>query len=133
MSVEMKLGRWQARNGDVFIVSRYEPGSIFSPWKTDDGICWNGNGALWYDERPSEYDLVRYLGPLEHSTSTASAEAGPACDQAESARKTLAMMRHEYNALDRWLSAYKALVAQNERTKDDLEEAIKMLEKEVEG
>lgn len=132
MSVEMKLGRWQARGGDVFSVSRHKPGSIF-PWKTDDGDCWNGNGAHWYDETPSRYDLVRYLGPLEPATSPACAEAGPAGDPVESAKKTLAMMRHEYNALDRWLSAYKALVAQNERTKDELEEVIKRLEKEVEG
>lgn len=129
----MKLGKWQARGGDVFIVSKHEPGSFF-PWKTDDeGDCWNGNGARWYDERPSQYDLVRYLGPLELLPTPACAEAGPACDQAESAKKTLAMMRHEYNALDRWLSAYKALVAQNERTRDDLGEAIRKLEREVEG
>lgn len=132
MSVEMKLGRWEARGGDVFSISRHEPGSIF-PWKTDEGDCWNGNGAHWCYERRSKYDLVRYLGPLELSPTRASAEAGPAGDPVESAKKTLAMMRHEYNALDRWLSAYKALVAQNERTKDELEEAIKRLVKEVEG
>lgn len=46
---------------------------------------------------------------------------------------TLRMMRAEYNALDRWLSAYRHLVAVNERAKDDLEWAIGKLEKEVEG
>lgn len=133
----MKLGRWQARNGDVFSISRHEPGSIFPPWKTDDGDCWNGNGAHWYDERPSKYDLVRYLGPLELSPTPACAEAGPAGDlstvSTEDPQESLRRMRVQCNALDRWLSAYKALVAQNERTKDDLEEAIKMLEREVEG
>lgn len=132
MSVEMKLGRWEARGGDVFKVSIHMPDTVYQ-WRTRDGLCWRGNGAYWNGERPSQYDLVRYLGPLEISPSTASAEGGPAGDPVESAKKTLAMMRHEYNALDRWLSAYKALVAQNERTKDELEEAIKMLEKEVEG
>lgn len=130
MSVEMKLGRWQARNGDVFNVSIHAPDTVYQ-WCASDGMCWRGNGAYWNGERPSQYDLIEYLGPL--SPTPASAEAGPAGDPVESAKKTLAMMRHEYNALDRWLSAYKALVAQNERTKDELEEAIKMLEKEVEG
>ena len=130
MSVQMKLGRWRARNGDVFSVSIYTPDAFYQ-WRANDGMCWMGNGAYEDDGKESQYDLVRYLGPL--SPTPASAEAGPAGDPVESAKKTLAMMRHEYNALDRWLSAYKALVAQNERTKDDLEEAIKMLEKEVDG
>lgn len=43
------------------------------------------------------------------------------------------MMRAEYNALDRWLSAYRHLVTVNERAKDDLEYAISKLEKEIEG
>lgn len=51
----------------------------------------------------------------------------------ETAEETLRIMRAEYNALDRWLSAYKALVAQQERTKDELEAAIRGLEKEVDG
>ena len=96
-------------------------------------MCWMGNGAYEDDGKESQYDLIRYLGPVELSPCPTCAEAGPAGDPVESAKKTLAMMRHEYNALDRWLSAYKALVAQNERTKDELEEVIKRLEKEVEG
>lgn len=136
MSVDMKLGRWQARNGDVFIVSRYEPGSIFSPWKTDDGICWNGNGALWYDERPSEYDLVRYLGPLELSPTPACAEAGPSGSSTvstEDRQEQLRRMRQRFVDIQREVRIYSDLLPALERAMYDVEELIKQLEREVEG
>lgn len=129
MSVQMKLGRWRARDGTVHDVHSKEEGYRF---------CWVSGCRAWSDTggfdgagAPHPKDLIEYLGPF--SPTHASAKAGPAGDPVESAKKTLAMMRHEYDALDRWLSAYKALVAQNERAKSDLEEAIKRLEKEVEG
>lgn len=131
MSVEMKLGVWRARDGTTHVIDQYDDFWI----ESSNGHWWNNKGQFHCkdDEGGDMWDLVRYLGPLELSPTPACTEARPACDQAESAKKTLAMMRHEYNALDRWLSAYKALVAQNERAKDDLDEAIKRLEKEVEG
>lgn len=129
MSVQMKPGRWRAMDCTVHDVHSYEGGQKFC-WCSDTR-AWSDTGG--FDANGAEHpkDLIEYLGPL--SPTPASAEAGPAGDPVESAKKTLAMMRHEYNALDRWLSAYKALVAQNERTKDELEEVIKRLEKEVEG
>ena len=132
MSVQMKLGRWRARDGSVHLVVSVDREKYW-PWRGEDQIkCWDDNGRqASTDPRFNHKDLVEYLGPL--SPTPASAEAGPACDSVKSAKDTLAMMRHEYKALDRWLSAYKALVAENERAKSDLEEAIKRLEKEVEG
>lgn len=137
MNVEMKLGRWQARDGNVHEINIHNPTSTY-PWASEESETEWGSDGFWIaSDLETEHDLIRYLGPLELSPSIACAEAGPAGDlstvSTEDPQESLRRMRAHCNALDRWLSAYKALVAQNERTKDDLEEAIKMLEKEVEG
>lgn len=136
MSVEMKLGIWQARDGTTVDIVGQFPRS-YMPWVSRDGIRYYPDGRYLEDQGDTPQDLIRYLGPIELSPSPACAEAGPAGDpqtvSTEDPQESLRRMRAHCNALDRWLSAYKALVAQNERTKDDLEEAIKMLEKEVGG
>ena len=136
MSVDMKLGRWEARGGDVFNVSIHTPDAFYQ-WRADDGMCWKGNGAYWDDEKLSQYDLIRYLGPLELSPTPASAEAGPAGDlstvSTEDPQESLRRMRAQCNALTREEAAYLELLVGVRRAKSDLEEAIKTLEKEVEG
>lgn len=133
MSVEMKLGRWRAKDNSVHEIRKHDPGRHY-PWLgPGDWLAWRDDGQ--YAAIPSDLDLIEYLGPL--LPTPACAEAGPAGDlstvSTEDPQESLRRMRVHCNALDRWLSAYKALVAQNERAKADLEEAITMLEKEVEG
>lgn len=135
MSVEMKLGRWQARGGDVFTVSVHTPPDVFQ-WRADDGMCWMVDGSYWDDGKQSRFDLVRYLGPLELSPT-------PACaDQAgtpvvspvstETAGEQLRRVNARLSAIRSELGIFRAQVRDMERTESDLEELAKRLEREVE-
>lgn len=132
----MKLGRWEARGGDVFKVSIHDPDCHFE-WRSEDGMCWMENGDYWDNGKPSQFDLVRYLGPIELSPTPARAEAGPAGDlstvSTEDPQESLRRMRAQCNALTREEAAYGELLAGVRRAKSDLEEAIKALERKVEG
>lgn len=139
MSVEMKLGRWEARSGDVFNVSRHTPGRVYE-WEADNGMRWTGDGAYWahwHYDTPCQDDLVRYLGPVELSPTPACAEAGPAGDpqtvSTEDPQESLKRMKRLEATIHRELEIYLPLVAGLKTTASDLDEAIKMLEREVEG
>ena len=131
----MKLGRWEARDGSEYKVLGHSPGRFY-PWLGEaDWETWSDTGH--YGSATGPNDLVRYLGPLELSPSIACAEAGAAGDpQTVSTRdpqESLRRMRAQHSALAREEAAYGELLAGIRRAKDDLEEAIKMLEKGVEG
>lgn len=130
-----------------------KPGKWLDGFENVQEVYWDRTSLLWRaigSERAwhdggfsrdrileSKYDLVRYLGPLELSPSIACAEAGAAGDpQTVSTRdpqESLRRMRAQHSALAREEAAYGELLAGIRRAKSDLEEAIKMLEKEVEG
>jgi len=135
VSVEMKLGRWQARDGAVHAIDQYDGFWI----ESSSGHWWNNKG--WFygkdDEDGDLWDLIRYLGPLELSPT-------PACaDQAgtpvvspvstETAGETLRRMRAHWNALCREETAYGEALLGVQKAKGNLEEAIKVMEKGVEG
>ena len=135
MSVEMKLGRWQARDGTVHVIDQYD-----GFWKeSSNGHWWNNKG--WFygkdDEDGDLWDLIRYLGPIELSPTPACAEAGPAGDpqtvSTEDPQESLRRMRVHWNALCREESAYGEALLGVQSAKGNLEEAIKAMEKEVEG
>ena len=73
MSVEMKLGRWQARLGHVFNVTIHKPERVFS-WRAEGDMCWMNDGRYWDDGNPSPFDLIKYLGPIELSPTPACAD-----------------------------------------------------------
>ena len=132
MSVEMKLGRWQARDGTVHVIDQYD-----GFWtESSNGHWWNNKG--WFygkdDEDGDLWDLILYLGPIELSPT-------PACeDQAgtpvvstvstETAGEQLQRMRERYNAMDREASIYSGLLAALDQAKGDLGEHIRAIEKE---
>jgi len=130
----MKLGRWQARDGSEHKVLGHFPGRFY-PWLGEaDWEAWSDTGR--YGAATSPNDLVRYLGPLELSPSPASAEAGPAGASnvsTEDPQEQLQRMRERYNAMEREASIYSGLLAALDQAKSDLDEAIKRLEREVEG
>jgi len=131
----MKLGLWMARNGQKALIVEHAPGMTF-PWRCCGGASWTDRGGH-YQSTPSPYDLVHYLGPLELSPTPACAEDGPAGDpqtvSTEDPQESLRRMRAQCNALTREEAAYGELLTGVRRAKSDLEEAIKTLEKEVEG
>jgi len=132
VSVEMKLGRWQARDGSVHTVRAHFP-SRFYPWLGEaDWEAWSDTGRYSASVNPN--DLVHYLGPIELSPT-------PACaDQAgtlvvspvstETAGEQLQRMRQRYNAMDREASIYSGLLAALDQAKSDLDERIRAMEKE---
>ena len=133
----MKLGRWQARDGDVHKINIHNPTSTY-PWASEESETEWGSDGFWIaSDLETEHDLVRYLGPIELSPSPACAEAGPAGGlstvSTEDPQESLRRMRAQCNALTREEAAYGELLAGVRRAKDDLEEAIKMLERGVEG
>ena len=135
MSVEMKLGRWMARDGTVHVIDQYD-----GFWKeSSNGHWWNNKG--WFygkdDEDGDLWDLVLYLGPIELSPT-------PACaDQAgtpvvspvstETAGEQLRRMRARSLALNREACVYREMAQAAERAVSDLDMAIAKLEREVEG
>ena len=135
MSVEMKRGRWQARDGAVHAIDQYDGFWI----ESSSGHWWNNKG--WFygkdDEDGDLWDLVRYLGPLELSPTPACAEAGPAGDpqtvSTEDPQESLRRMRVHWNALCREEAAYGEALLGVQKAKGNLEEAIKVMEREVEG
>lgn len=136
MSVEMKLGRWEARDGTTHVIDQYD--GMF--WKeSSSGHWWNNKG--WFHAKDEvddgdPWDLIRYLGPLELSPSPACAEAGPAGDpqtvSTETAGEQLRRVNARLNSIRSELGICRASVKALERAESDLEELAKRLEKEVE-
>lgn len=131
----MKLGRWQARDGTVHVIDQYD-----GFWtESSNGHWWNNKG--WFygkdDEDGDLWDLILYLGPIELSPTPACAEAGPAGDpqtvSTEDPQESLKRMKRLEATIHRELEIYLPLVAGLKTTASDLDEAIKMLEREVEG
>jgi hypothetical protein len=73
--VEMKPGRWKTRGkGVATVYARSLRGDY--PWIGDSGgesHEWTDEGTFYTDETEADNDLIRYLGPLESSDSTAAA------------------------------------------------------------
>lgn len=136
MKTELKPGRWEDRNGDVWTV-RFN--YVANLWMTegDPRRTWCSDGSFWAHDEESQYDLVRYLGPIELSPSTACAEAGPAGDlstvSTEDPQESLRRMRRLEATVHRELEIYVPLVARLKTTASDLDEAIKALERKVKG
>lgn len=132
----MKLGRWEVAGGRTYTISRRMPEGV-CPWVSECGMCWTDEGKYWPDGKPDHLDLVRYLGPIELSQTPACAEAGPAGDpqtvSTEGPQESLKRMKRLEATIHRELEIYLPLVARLKTTASDLDEAIKMLEKEVEG
>jgi len=67
MSIEVKPGRWRLRGGAEAVVvynARVEG------WTWRGHLCENGDAMSWsrgglFALRPSEWDLIEYLGPEE--------------------------------------------------------------------
>ena len=135
MSVEMKLGRWEDEQGGAWLIVRHDEAN--HTWHADGGEFWFTGGSFYDDGSNSELDLIRYLGPLELSPTPARAEAGPAGDpqtvSTEDPQESLRRMRAQWNALCREEAAYGEALLGVQKAKGDLEEAIKVMEKEVEG
>ena len=132
MSVEMKLGRWRARDGTVHVIDQYD-----GFWtESSNGHWWNNKG--WFygkdDEDGDQWDLIEYLGPLELSPTPACADqAGTpvvSTVSTETAGEQLRRMRERYNAMDREASIYSGLLAALDQAKSDLGELIRAMEKE---
>ena len=137
MSVEMKLGRWisgsaRVRNVDESVVT--EDGQHYL--ETSTGMRWDEDGCCMTSLCDLD-DLIEYLGPIELSPTPACAEAGPAGDpqtvSTEDPQESLRRMRAQWNALCREESAYGEALLGVQKAKGNLEEAIKLMEKEVEG
>ena len=64
--VQVREGRWLTRSGEVKYIR--DGGSLrdnYYSWPWTDGVmCWQYNG-LYQASKPSENDLVQYLGPIE--------------------------------------------------------------------
>lgn len=136
MNADMKLGRWEARDGTTVDIVGQFPRS-YMPWASSNGVRYYPDGRYLEDQGDTPQDLVRYLGPIDFSPTPACAEAGPAGDlstvSTEDPQESLRRMRTQCNALSREEAAYGELLAGIRRAKSDLEEAIKTLEKGVEG
>ncbi len=133
----MKLGRWEDRDGGVHKINTHNPTSTY-PWGSEESETEWGNDGFWIaSDLETEYDLVRYLGPIELSPTPACAEAGPAGDpqtvSTEDPQESLRRMRAQWNALCREEAAYGEALLGVQKAKGNLEEAIKVMEKEVEG
>lgn len=135
MKKELKPGLWEDRIGRVWEI-HFDQGLM--PWLyVDESHAWQRDGSYRRDRSESQYDLVRYLGPIQLSPSPACAEAGPAGDpqtvSTEDPQESLKRMKRLEATIHRELEIYLPLVARLKTTASDLDEAIKMLEKEVEG
>ena len=135
MSVEMKLGRWMARDGSVHAVDRFDPEMMW-PWRgARFQECWDDAGRFQgFGILRKPFDLIRYLGPIELSPTPACADqAGTlvvSTVSTETAGEQLRRMRERYNAMDREASIYSALLAALDQAKSDLGEHIRAIEKE---
>ena len=134
MNSEMKLGRWETRGGRVEEIVGHFPKSTM-PWQSKAGVRYAPGGL--YAITHHSNDLVRYLGPLELSPTPACADQAGApvvsTVSTEAAGEQLKRMKQREAAIWRELEIYLPLVARLKTTASDLEEAIKRLEKEVEG
>lgn len=134
MSVEMKLGRWEARDGSEYKVLGHSPGRFY-PWLGEaDWETWSDTGH--YGSATGPNDLVRYLGPLELSPTPACADkAGTpvvSTVSTETAGEQLKRMKQREAAIWRELEIYMPLVARLKTAASDLDEAIKALEGKME-
>lgn len=134
MSVEMKLGRWQARDGTTIDIVGQFPQS-YMPWASSNGVRYYPDGRYLEYQGDTPQDLVRYLGPLSPTLACADKAGTPVVStvSTETAGEQLQRMRERYNAMEREASIYSGLLDSLDQAKSDLEEAIKILEKEVEG
>ena len=135
MSVEMKLGIWRSRCGELHAVDRFNKSEHIWKWEeSTSDRSWDDQGMWHASAGTFGLDLVQYIGPLELSPT-------PACaDQAgtpvvspvstETAGEQLRRMRQREAAVHRELEIYLPLVARLKTTASDLEEAIKAMEKE---
>ncbi len=135
MKTELKPGLWEDRNKDVWEVYHDRETML---WTAVGSIrSWQGNGRYWAHDEECQWDLVRYLGPVELSPTPACAEAGPAGDpqtvSTEDPQESLRRMRVHWNALCREEAAYGEALLGVQKAKGNLEEAIKVMEREVEG
>lgn len=135
MKVEMKPGRWRARDGREHNVTHRATGRFY-PWLGDkDWQAWSDAGQ--YGAKPHRSDLIEYLGPLELSPTPACADqAGTAVASTvstEAAAEQLRRVNARLANVRSELSIYRASVRDLERAESDLEELAKRLEKEVEG
>jgi len=132
MSVEMKLGWWEDRTGLQWEVIHGGYGRLWRAY--DSERTWFSDGSYWGDGSESPFDLIRYLGPLELSPTTACADqAGTpvvSTVSTETAGEQLQRMRERYNAMDREASIYSSLLAALDQAKSDLGECIRAMEKE---
>ena len=131
----MKLGRWQARSGNLHNIDRfYECARVWKWEESTSGQCWDDQGMWQHRDGESRYDLVRYLSPLELSPTPACADqAGTpvvSTVSTETAGEQLRRMRDRFVALQREVRIYSALLPELERAMSDLEERIKAMEKE---
>lgn len=135
MSVDMKLGRWEARDGTEHVIDKYD-----GFWtESSNGHWWNNKG--WFygkdDEDGDLWDLIRYLGPLELSPTPACADKAGALVvspvSTETAGEQLRRVNARLIAIRSELAICRASVKDLERTESDLEELAKRLEREVEG
>jgi len=133
VSVEMKLGRWRARNGNVHTVSCFIPDETH-PWKSESGMAWLEDGSYFDDGEESRFDLIRYLGPLELSPTTACADqAGPPVGSTvstETAGEQLQRMRARQVAIQCEAEIYQNMADALKQADSDLEERIRAIEKE---
>lgn len=130
----MKLGRWETRGGRVEEIVGHFPKSAM-PWQSKTGVRYAPGGLYAITHHPN--DLIRYLGPIELSPTTACADqAGTpvvSTVSTETAGEQLRRMRVQEQAINREACAYRDMAQAAERAASDLGEAIKRLEKEVEG
>ena len=67
MSIHVKPGRWQLRNGEVATVL-YDGGLVAWPWRgLHDGHVMTWSRIGMFGTAPGRFDLVEYLGPLEET------------------------------------------------------------------
>lgn len=137
MSVEMKLGIWRSRCGELHVVDRFNESEHIWKWEeSTSDRSWDDQGMWYASVGTFGSDLVQYLGPLELSPT-------PACaDQAgtpvvspvstETAGEQLRRVNARLSAIRSELGIFRAQVRDMERTESDLEELAKRLEREVE-
>lgn len=136
MSVEMKLGRWMDRKEREHRIDINKPRERFCWASSDEGRAWAEGGRYWTQSEDA-LDLIRYLGPLELSpTPVCADQAGTpvvSTVSTETAGEQLRRMRVQEQAINREACAYRDMAQAAERAASDLGEAIKRLEREVEG
>ena len=135
MSVEMKLGIWRSRCGELHVVDRFNESEHIWKWEeSTSDRSWDDQGMWYASVGTFGSDLVQYLGPLELSPTPACADqAGtPAVStvSTETAGEQLQRMRGRYNEMEREASIYSGLLAALDQAKSDLDERIRAMEKE---